>query len=194
MPHLKKLMAVMGAETDGTFPAIVGEAAKKAGDLRVLSFPYGYVGAVSDHGAFAKAGQPFLLLSCGQGRHYHTPQDTMEWINFDKLAHITRFIADLVERIDATPADADRSPVDRFDIEMRMLRKALGLALPAGMKYFGLSMPKSRDELTRMVDELCHGNPAPEEGHITPNPPKGGSIHGAAFFIFLNKHTQPQPK
>jgi hypothetical protein len=157
LPHLKKLVAVMGAETNGTFPAIVEQAAKKAGDLRVISTLYGYVGGVSDHAAFSKAGQPFLFLSCGQGRHYHTPQDTMEWINFDKLAHITRFIADLVERIDATPAEADRSPVDPFDMEMRMLRKALGLALPAGMKYLGLTMPKSREELTQMVDDLSHG-------------------------------------
>ena len=158
-PHLKKLVAVMGAETSGIFPTIVEESAKKAGGLRVLLFPYGYVGPVSDHAAFSKAKQPFLFLSCGQGRHYHTPQDTMEWINFDKLARITSFIGDLVERIDAAPADADRSPTDRFDIEMRMLRKALGLALPAGMKYFGLSMPNTREELTQMVDELCHGLP-----------------------------------
>ena len=156
-PHLQKLVAVMGAETNGTFPAIVEEAAKKAKALRVISFPYGYVGPVSDHAAFSKAGQPFLFLSCGQGRHYHTPQDTMEWINFDKLARITSFIADLVERIDATPANACRSPTDRFDIEMRMLRKALGLALPVGMKYLGLSIPSTREELTQMVDDLSHG-------------------------------------
>ena len=50
----------------------------------------------------------------------------MDWINFDKLAHITRFIGDIVERIDRTPTNADRSRVDPFDIEIRMLRKALG--------------------------------------------------------------------
>ena len=89
LPGLKKLVAVMGAETDGTFPAIVEDATKKARGLRVISTLYGYVGPVSDHAAFSEAGQPFLFLSCGQGRHYHTPGDTMEWINFDKLARIT---------------------------------------------------------------------------------------------------------
>ena len=112
---------------------------------------------MSDHAAFADAGQPFLFLSCGMGRHYHTPQDTMEWINFDKLAHITCFIADLVGRIDQTPADACRSPADPFDTEMRMLRKALGPVLPIALKYLRIEKPKTREELTELVDDLSRG-------------------------------------
>ena len=157
LPHLKRLVAVMGAESDGTFPAIVEAASKEAKKLRVLTILNGYVGPVSDHAAFAKAGQPFLFLSCGQARHYHKPQDTMEWINFDKLAHITRYIADLVERIDRTPADAYHSPTDPFETEMRMLRKALGPALPIAMKYLRIDMPKNREELTQLVDDLSRG-------------------------------------
>jgi len=95
-PHLRKLVAVMGAETNATFPGIVEAAAKDAKNLRVLPTLYGYVGPVSDHAAFSKAGQPFLFLSCGQGTHYHRPTDDMRWINFDKLADITRLIGDLV--------------------------------------------------------------------------------------------------
>jgi hypothetical protein len=33
LPHLKKLVAVMGSESDGTFPAIVEEASKSAGSV-----------------------------------------------------------------------------------------------------------------------------------------------------------------
>lgn len=157
MPHLKNLVAVIGAESNGTFPAIVEAASKEAKKLRVMTTLHDYVGSVSDHAPFADAGQPFLFLSCGQGRHYHMPQDTMEWINFDKLAHITCYIAALVERIDRTPADADRSPTDPFEIEMRMIRKAIGPALPIALKYLRLSMPKTREELTQLVDDLAHG-------------------------------------
>jgi aminopeptidase YwaD len=157
LPGLKKLVAVVGAETDGTFPVIVEDAAKKAKGLRVISTLYDYVGPVSDHAAFAKAGQPFLFLSCGQGRHYHSPEDTMEWINFDKLAHITRFIGELVEQIDRTPADADRVPTDFFDTELRMWNKALGLALPLAMKYLGLKMPQTREELNDLVEHVGNG-------------------------------------
>ena len=158
MPHLKKLVAIMGAESSGTFPAIVEEATTEAKGLRVLATQHGYVGSMSDHAAFASAGQPFLFLSCGMGRHYHTPQDTMEWINFDKLAHITRFIADLVERIDATPADTDRSPVDPFETEIRMLKKALGPVAVTALRAYGIKLPKSREELDEFVGGLVDGN------------------------------------
>lgn len=159
LPHLKKLVAVMGAETDGTFPMIVESAAKNAGDLRVLSTLYAYVGPVSDHAAFSKAGQPFLFLSCGQGTHYHTPQDTMDWINFDKLAHITCFISDIVQRIDRTPADADHAPTDPFDIEVRMLRKALGPVAITGLRAMGIKLPESRSDLDRFITNLVDGKP-----------------------------------
>lgn len=157
LPHLKKLVAVMGAESDGTFPAIVEAAANEAGDLRVLSTLHRYVGPMSDHAAFADAGQPFLFLSCGQGRHYHTPRDDMDWINFDKLAHITCFIEDLVLRIDRTPADADHLPCDPWETEARMLRKALGAVAITALKCFGFTVPQTRRELDKFVSGLVDG-------------------------------------
>lgn len=157
VPQLRKLVAVMGAETNSTFPGIVEAAAKDARDLRVLSSLYGYVGPVSDHAAFSKAGQPFLFLSCGQGRYYHRPEDDMAWISFDKLAHITRFVGDLIERIDQTPADADRSPCDPFDTEIRMLRKAIGPALPLALRYFGIPRPESRVDLDAWAEAFNRG-------------------------------------
>jgi hypothetical protein len=159
LPHLKKLVAVMGAETDGTFPEIVEAAAKSAGDLRVLSTLYGYVGPVSDHAAFSKAGQPFLILSCGQGTHYHTKQDTMDWINFEKLAYITRFISDIVTRIDRTSVAVVHAPTDPFDTEIRMLRKALGPMAIAGLRALGFKLPESRAGLDNFVTNLVDGKP-----------------------------------
>ncbi len=158
-PHIAKLVAVMGSESDGTFPAIIESAAARAKALRVVPTQSDYVGPMSDHAAFAKAGQPFLFLSCGQGKHYHAKEDDMRWINFDKLAHITRFVADIIARIDATPADADREPYDPFDLEMRMLRRALGPALVPVLARFGITMPTCREELDELLDELLHGIP-----------------------------------
>ena len=158
LPHLRKLVAVIGAESDGAFPSIVEAASRETGNLRVLSTLHDYIGPMSDHASFADAGQPFLFLSCGMGRHYHMPEDTMEWINFDKLAHITCFIGDLVDRIDRTPADADHTTTDPFEIEIRMLRKALGPVLIAGLRAFGIKMPKSREELDAFVSGLVDDN------------------------------------
>lgn len=156
---IKKIVAVMGAETNGAFPAIIEAAAKEAKDIKVLPTLYAYVGPVSDHAAFSQAGHPFLFLSCGQGKYYHHPKDDMEWINFEKLTRITRFIGDLIERIDLTPTDADTSPVNPFDMEIRMLKDILGPILPLGLKYFGFNMPDKRQELDVMIDTALHGNP-----------------------------------
>ncbi len=157
MPRLKKLIAVMGAETNATFPGIVEAAANEARDLHVLSTLYAYVGPVSDHAAFSKAGHPFLFLSCGQGTHYHKPTDDLNWINFGKLARITRMIGDIVERIDGTPPNADRHPCDPFETEMRMLRRAIGPVLPLAMRYFGIPMPESREALDSLVEGILDG-------------------------------------
>lgn len=157
LPHLKNLIGVMGAESDGTFPAIVEAAADAADGLRVLSVLHRYVGPMSDHAAFADAGQPFLFLSCGMGTHYHTPRDTMDWINFDKLAHITRFIADIVVRIDRTPADASHRRFDPFDTDVRMLKKALGPVAAAGLRTMGIKIPESRKELDGFLGGLVAG-------------------------------------
>lgn len=157
LPHLKKLVAVMGSESDATFPGIVEDAARKPKGLRVFSTLHRYIGQVSDHAAFAKAGHPFLFLSCGQSRYYHTPQDTMDWINFDKLADITCYIADLVERIDATPADADHTPADPFDTEIRMLKKALGPIAITGIRATGFQIPESREDLDAFIKKVIDG-------------------------------------
>lgn len=154
-PHLGQLVAVMGMESDAVLPPIVEAAAAEIEELRVLALLHEHVGPMSDHAAFADAGHPFLFLSCGQGYHYHTSEDTMDWINFDKLARITRFIAVLVERIDRAPFDAWRGPVDPADTEARLLRKALfdGSALPPGL----LSPPSTREELDAFIQGLLGG-------------------------------------
>jgi hypothetical protein len=83
----------------------------------------------------------------------------MDWINFDKLAHITRLIGDIVQRIDRTPTNADRSRVDPFDIEIRMLRKALGPIIITGLRAYGIKIPKARAELDQLVCNLMDGKP-----------------------------------
>jgi hypothetical protein len=156
--NLNKLVVVIGAESDGTFPEIVEKAASEAKGISVLTTLHRYVGGMSDHAAFADAGMPFLFLSCGQGRHYHTAQDTLEWINFDKLAHITRFISEMIKRIDATPIDADHTPMDSINTELQMLRRALGPIAIAGLRAYGIKMPKSRKELDDFISGLIDGN------------------------------------
>jgi len=153
MPHMRKLVCVMGAESSPAFPSIVSNAAGRAKGIRVFHLLHRYVPNMSDHAAFAKAGHPFLFLSCGQGRHYHSPQDTLEWINFGKLGRITHYVADLIDQINGTPSTPPQPLDDQelFDLEMEMLREALGVTLPMALKHFKKKLPTSRDELDAML-------------------------------------------
>jgi len=151
LPHLGKLVCIMGAESCPAFPSIVEAAAKRSKGIRVFHMLHRYVPNMSDHAAFAQAGQPFLFLSCGQGQHYHSPQDVMEWINFDKLGRITSYVADLIEQINALPRSTPAGPCEPFAIEMKMLRDALGVALPIVLKYYKRKLPTSRQELDAML-------------------------------------------
>jgi hypothetical protein len=157
-PHLRKLVFMTGAESRAEFPGIVEKVAGSAKGIRVVPTLHRYVGNVSDHQAFATQGQPFLFLSCGQGRHYHSRRDGMEWINFEKLARVTRFVADVMEEIDRTPdAESGPSPCDPVDFEIRMFRRAAGPLLPLVLKYFDIVMPGSRAELDNLISGLING-------------------------------------
>ena len=71
----------------------------------------------------------------------------------------TRFIGDIVQRIDRAPADADRTPTDRFEIEIRMFRKTLGRIVVTGLRAYGIKLPASRADADRMVTALLDGKP-----------------------------------
>ena len=73
------------------------------------------------------------------------------------IDYLERFIGDLVVRIDRTPASADHAPADPFDTEIRMLRKALGPLIIAGLRAFGIRIPESRGELDKLVEGLVDG-------------------------------------
>lgn len=114
---------------------------------------------MSDHHAFAEQHQPFLFLSCAQGKFYRHPQDTMEWVNFKKFARITRFVADMIERINQDPAKGGNpNPCAPYAFEIRMLRRAIGPLLPLGLNDFGIKMPDSREDLDNLMTRIVDGS------------------------------------
>ncbi len=58
----------------------------------------------SDYGPFRARKVPFLFFSTGENPKYHTPQDTADALDFDKLRDVSRLIARVVNR--AAAADA----------------------------------------------------------------------------------------
>lgn len=148
---------VLGSESDPVFPGIVEAAAAETNGIHIFPTLNRYIGNLSDHHSFEQQGQPFLFLSCGQGRHYHSRQDTLDWINFAKLGRIVEFVAALIEKIDRRPGDRARERDDPFEFEMRMIRKLAGPFLPVVLKLAGVPMPKDRDDLDLLIESLVGG-------------------------------------
>lgn len=151
-----EVMFLLGAETDAVFPKMVERLAKGRKGLRVFPTLNEYIGNMSDHHAFEKAGVPFLFLSCGQGRYYHHPQDNLEWINFEKLGKITLFVEDVLRALDAEPV-AGGGRVDPWEFECRMIRRLVGGPGILLLRLLGVKLPKSREEISKMVKALVQG-------------------------------------
>jgi hypothetical protein len=151
----EKIVFMTGGESDGVFPDLVEDASKDYPSLRIFPTLNSYVGSMSDHHAFAENGKPFLFFSCGQGRYYHHEKDTLDWINFAKLACLTDFINDLIKRLDSAPAGQDPEAPDPAEFEIRMIKKAVGpVRLKLALKAAGLDMPKDREGLDQLIGTL----------------------------------------
>ena len=152
MPTLKRLVFVLGAESDGALPGVVEWAGSQARGLKVFPTLNRYVGDMSDHHAFRLGGHPFLFLSCGQGSHYHLPSDDLAWINFDKVKHVFALVVDLVQCLDSTQMSGTQS--DPVEFEIRMIRRLMGPAFPLFLKLLGLKGLTSRPDLDALAELL----------------------------------------
>jgi hypothetical protein len=93
-------LMVMGTGTAAEFPALLENANRAAGfDLKISGDGYG----PSDHSSFYKRQVPVLMLFTGAHTDYHRPTDTWDRIDEQGLWRVTRFVAALVESLDARP-------------------------------------------------------------------------------------------
>ena len=156
LPNTEKIVFMTGAESDGIFPEIVEEIAAAHSGIKIFPTLNSYVGNMSDHHAFEQNGHPYLFFSCAQGKYYHHELDTLDWINFPKLAYITNFIADLIWKLDETPAGEQPDADDPIDFEIRMIKKAVGPKLPLLLKAAGIAMPGNRKELDDLINGIVN--------------------------------------
>ncbi len=71
-----------------------------------------FIGTRSDYGPFRDRRIPFLFFSTGTHTDYHTPQDTPDRIDYQKLHKISLWIYDLTARL----VDTDISPTWSKDV------------------------------------------------------------------------------
>ena len=59
------------------------------------------ISPMSDHYAFKQAGIPFLFFNVGRDRHYHTPEDTPEKLDYPRMLALSDYLSVLVRELAA---------------------------------------------------------------------------------------------
>jgi hypothetical protein len=107
-PAVARTLLVLGAETSEGTSARVDRAAGDDPAVVVRRLGGDLVPPLSDYEPFRRAGVPFVFLTCGRWRHYHTVEDTPDRLDYDKLAGVARFV-------DRLARDAAAHPRPSFD-------------------------------------------------------------------------------
>ncbi len=99
-PGVGSLVDRVGGTVEGIYPRRVD------GDL---------IPPLSDYYAFERAGIPSLFFTLGRDRHYHTPEDTPDKLDYPKMAALADLLVDLTVALAAHPeyrydADAHDDP------------------------------------------------------------------------------------
>jgi len=151
-----KLM-VMGTGTAAEFTELVANVNRAAGgfDLKPTGDGYG----PSDHTSFYKKQVPVLMLFTGAHTDYHSPRDTWDRINGPGLSRVTRFVAALVESLDARP----RVTYVKAKADSAMGRIAGGGGYGA---YLGTIPDFSQTEGGVLLSGAREGSPAAQAGLV----------------------------
>lgn len=111
---------LMGAEHSATLSALIDATphdpaleVRRVGLHLAEETPLGHQ-AWSDYDPFRNADIPFLFLSNGQNKRYHTLADLPEHINFPKLTAEADFVLALMQRLAAHPP----SPSNPFEFDL----------------------------------------------------------------------------
>lgn len=125
VPGLEDLLFLTGMESDPLFPAMLERCSPGYGVRSVASLNR-YVGDMSDHHVFRLNKRPYLFLTCGRWEHYHKESDTPEKLNYQKMAAITEYLAELSVAVADAPLNGPFEGYDSTAAELRSMRSALG--------------------------------------------------------------------
>jgi hypothetical protein len=114
-----KSIFVLGAER-GTGLREVVNAFPLPQELQVAHLGIDVVGTRSDYGPFQSEKVPFLFFSGGEHPDYHTPRDTADRIDYERVANVSK----LIESVCRATANAEAPPewIDRPTYELDEIR------------------------------------------------------------------------
>ena len=141
----EELLFIIGAESHPEMADIVSNAELPIG-LKNIATLNRYVGDLSDHHVLRENGEPYLFFTCGRWEHYHQQSDLPEHLNYDKMARISQYLVSIIEALDLREFNEVGLDYDPVDIELFLLKRALGPYLDQN----GIPM-NNRDDIQRFV-------------------------------------------
>jgi hypothetical protein len=100
--EVRETVFALGAERSAGTGAHVDRLARAVGGVVVRRVDVEAIPPLSDYHAFWQREVPFLFLSNGRSRVYHTPEDTPEKLDYAKMSAtaewLTRFVGETCDR------------------------------------------------------------------------------------------------
>lgn len=160
LTRIRKLLFVVGSESNDALPEIVEKASTNRKHIRVIPTMNKYIGDRSDNHAFREAGHPYLFLSKGWGKHTHKPQDTLDWVNFSRVTIIRNYLLKIIKLLDSVQIERENDITDPYKYEIRMIKRAVGWPLPLillslGLRKMALHSRRDIDSLMNKVLKLA---------------------------------------
>ncbi len=126
-PKIKKFLFIQGSESHRQLPEIIRNCIESSKKLKIMTLLNRYTGDHSDHLAFRKAGIPYLFLCKGWGINSHTKNDTIDWVNFERVEKVYELV---INQIDVIKIEKNEKEFDPFLNDIFMKKKAIGFFFP----------------------------------------------------------------
>jgi Zn-dependent M28 family amino/carboxypeptidase len=105
----------LGAEKSAGTGDLLARAAAGSARIVIRRADIDIIPPLSDYEPFRRAGVPFVFLTCGRWRHYHTVTDTPDRLDYVKLAGVAGF----VEKVVRLSFARETPPVPVYDDDAR---------------------------------------------------------------------------
>ncbi len=102
-PEVRESIFVLGAELATGVGDLVDRLGADVDGIRPRRLDGDVIPLFSDHFAFQQAGIPFLFISVRRNRHYHTPEDTAEKLDYDKMLALADYVTALTTELSGFP-------------------------------------------------------------------------------------------
>ncbi len=101
--EVRRSMFVMGAERAG-LGGVIDFLADQDDRIIPRRLDADIIPPLSDHYAFEQVGIPFLFYSIGRDRHYHSPRDTAEKLDYPKMVGLANHLTEVLGSLADGPA------------------------------------------------------------------------------------------